>query len=310
MYSQRIAKKLRYCLLGPIVAIAVVAVGLFITAGIGRAAPCQPAAGFGSVTRTGVTTPSSGEYIVWVRMQSSDPMHNGVGIEVTPSGGSPNCLVATSTNFTGWEWNNAGRVNVAQSGNAIKLVGLAVNVKVDRVILVPVSNASCVPSNKRITTTNPIQEPGDNCLAVATTVTDPPTPPVDPPTPPTRPPDPPNPPVDPPTQPPATDVNSPTAPTKIGRSLVLDPARLRYNLELKWVPSVDAEDKGQVASYQIKRNGQIMPSASTAKFVDSSININTKYSYEIQAFDKAGNGSQISKTSVTAKCFIIWCWLE
>ncbi|QQS26710.1 hypothetical protein IPM44_03240 [bacterium] len=298
MHSKRIVKKLRYWLLGPIVAIAVVAVGLLITSGIGLAAPCQPAAGFGSVTRTGVTTPSSGEYVVWVRMQSSDPMHNGVGVEVTPSGGSPNCLVATSTNFTAWEWNNAGRVNATQSGNTIRLVGLAANVKVDRVILVPVSNASCVPSNKRITNTNPVQEPGDNCLAVATVVPTTSTPVPSTPVPTTPPPG------------PAVDKNPPTAPTKISRSLVLDPARLRYNLELKWAPSVDAEDKGQVARYQIKRNGQIMQSSSTAKFVDPSININTKYNYEIQGFDKAGNGSQISKTSVTAKCFIIWCWLE
>lgn len=279
----------------------------FVLSGRGQAAACQPANGFGSTTRTGVTVPSSGEYVVWVRMQSSDPMHNGVGVEVAPSGGAPSCLVATSANFAAWEWNNAGRVNATQSGNTIRLVGLAANVKVDRVILVSVSNASCVPSNKRITTTNPIQEPGDNCLTpITSTVT--PTTPVVTTTPPT--PAPPSPSPTPPAPGPSTDKNPPTAPTKISRSLVLDPARLRYNLELKWAPSVDAEDKEQVAHYQIKRNGQIMQSSSTAKFIDSSININTKYSYEIQGFDKAGNGSQISKTSVTAKCFIIWCWLE
>lgn len=158
MNLQKVVKKVTSMLFGPVVAVVVVAVGLFIASGIGQAAACQPATGFGSTTRTGVTAPSSGEYVVWVRMQSSDPMHNGVGVEVTPSGGSPNCLVATSANFTAWEWNNAGRVNATQSGNTIKLVGLAANVKVDRVILVPVSNASCVPSNRRITTTNPIQD--------------------------------------------------------------------------------------------------------------------------------------------------------
>lgn len=280
----------------------------FIFANTGHAAACQPAAGFGSVTQSGVTTASSGQYNVWVRMQGADPMQNSVGVEVTPTGGSPTCLIASSANFTGWEWRNAGQVGVTQSGNTLRIVGLAAKVKVDRVILVP-ANITCTPSNTRNTSKNPIEEPGDNCLAAASTpvqstsVTVSPSPTATPttsvtpsstptPTPPS----------------PTADKNPPTAPTKISRALVADLVRGRYNLELKWTPSADAE--GAVAYYSVKRNGQAMTPVTTAKFVDTTLVPDTKYTYDLQAYDKAGNPSQVSQTTLTGRCFLIWCWIE
>lgn len=283
-------------------------VAFVVLSGSTQAAACTPASGFGSVTRTGVTVSAAGTHNVWVRMQAGDALANSVGVEVTPSGGSPSCMVATSQSTTSWEWRNAGSITVTQTGNTLKLVGLAANVKVDKVLLVPTSS-SCTPSNRRDTTKNPIEEPGDNCVVSSTTTVSPttttasPTVTTQPPTPST-----PVPPTTQPPLPPTVDKNPPTSPSKISRSLVLDATRFRYNLQLKWLPSADAE--GGIKYYSVMRSDGLGSNALSPVYTDDAVVANTKYTYTIQAFDMAGNASKPVQTSLTARCFFIWCWLE
>ncbi len=106
----------------------------------------------------------------------------------------------------------------------------------------------------------------------------------------------------------SVDKNPPTAPSQISRSLAFDPVRFRYNLELKWVPSADAE--GKISYYTVKRNSELLGSTEIAKYTDSTLTTNVRYSYELQAYDMAGNASPAAKSSLTAQCFLIWCWLE
>ncbi|MCC7543534.1 hypothetical protein IT415_02390 [bacterium] len=286
---------------GKVILAGILAVTILTTftalSGSAQAAACAPANGLGSVTQTSVTVNAAGVHNVWVRMRAGDALANSVGVEVTPSGGAPSCLVASSQNITDWEWRNVGSITVTKTGNTIRLVGLAANVKVDRVILVSASSSNCIPSNSRDTTKSPIEEPGDNCIAA----TSPPTATITSTPPPTAT-------ITSTPSPPTTDKNPPTAPSNISRLLVLDIFRFRYNLQLKWTPSADAE--GAIKHYSVVRNDGMVSNSLRPDYVDNEVVVNTKYTYTIQAFDMAGNASRPIQTSLTTRCLFVWCWLE
>lgn len=134
------------------------------------AAACVPGTGMATLTNTAITAPAAGSYKVWLRVASATPAAVKSRVEVTPSGGSPTCFDATnpSPNSTGWQWVNVGTTNFTASGNTVKIVGVDAGFRVDRFLIVA-ATTTCTPNNTRVTSSNPIVEPGDNCIPVTTT---------------------------------------------------------------------------------------------------------------------------------------------
>ena len=136
------------------------------------AAACVPGTGMATLTNTSITAPAAGSYKVWLRVASATPSAVKSRVEVTPSGGSPTCFDATnpSPNSTGWQWVNVGTTNFTASGNTVKIVGVDAGFRVDRFLIVA-ATTTCTPGNTRNISSNPIVEPGDNCIPASTSPT-------------------------------------------------------------------------------------------------------------------------------------------
>lgn len=107
----------------------------------------------------------------------------------------------------------------------------------------------------------------------------------------------------------SADTTPPTAPTNIKASLVYDALSLSYGVSLSW--SASSDSGSGVRDYLVRRNGTNLGTATTTSFKDSNIVANTVYSYEIFAYDKAGNiSSALSPARLVGRCFLIWCWAE
>lgn len=137
-----------------------------------HAATCVPGTNMATVTNAGVTVPAAGSYKVWVRVAAAQPLAVKARLEITPSGGTATCfdVVNPAPTTTSWQWVPLGPTSLTATGNTVKLVGVDVGVRIDRVIYVA-ATSTCTPSNTRVlaTSTSPAVEPGDNCLATATT---------------------------------------------------------------------------------------------------------------------------------------------
>lgn len=105
-----------------------------------------------------------------------------------------------------------------------------------------------------------------------------------------------------------TDTTPPTAPTNVQASLVYDALRFSYGVSLTWNASSDTASG--VRDYLVRRNGSNLGTATTTSFKDPNIVANTVYSYEVFAYDKAGNISTATSTRLVGRCFLIWCWAE
>ncbi len=106
---------------------------------------------------------------------------------------------------------------------------------------------------------------------------------------------------------PTLDIQKPTSPTNISRSLILNAARLRYDLQIKWNAS---SDNIGVDQYVVSRNGTVISKTTSTNYKDSSLKSGTLYNYRIEAQDAAGNTSDAATTSAKANCFLLWCSLE
>lgn len=103
------------------------------------------------------------------------------------------------------------------------------------------------------------------------------------------------------------DTVAPSTPTNMKASLVFDPVKFAYRIDLNWLASYDNIG---VSRYGINKNGARVGSSVNTVFRDGNIQVNTPYSYEVYAEDAAGNVSRKSSTAITARCFLIWCWTE
>lgn len=300
--------------------ILVVAASVFVLSGSkAQAAACTPGSGLATLTKTGISTPSAGTYSVWVRLMAGDSAGTSVGVETMASGGTPTCYTATSTDQSNWTWKNVGTFTASASNNTLKLVGTVPNVKVDRVILVS-SSVACTPSNTRITTTNPVTEPGDNCLnsktptptAVVVSPTLTPTPtniktPTPTPTPtkvptPTKTPTPTAPPVTPAPSTPLGVVGKPAL------SLMFDWLRGSYYVQVDWnLPAGVTEN----TKFDVIKGGTSITSvaAPMRTYADYGIAANTSYSYKIQARDGSQTTTSVVSTG-SVNCFWIFCGLQ
>ena len=287
----------------------------FVLSGQAKAAACTQATGLGTLTKTGISVPKAGSYKVWVRMQAGSALGNAVGVEVTPSGGSPSCVIAGGTGLSsvGWEWKQAGSITATATGNTLKLVGSVADVKVDRVILID-STSTCVPSNVRNTTSTTPTEPGDNCIvasptatptAVVVTPTLPATPSRTPSPTPTRTPTPvptktPVPTATPTPVPPLGSLSKPSL------TMAFDWAKGRYYIWVNWkVPT----GSSSTTKYDVIRGTQLIGTSTTAGFADYNLAANTDYTYQVQA--RNGTTTTTSPT-VTGRtlCFFIFCTVQ
>ncbi len=282
--------------------------------GKAEAAACTPGSGLATLTKTGVSVPSAGTYNVWVRLMAGDSAGTSVGVETTASGGTPTCYTATSTDRTNWAWKNVGTFTATASNNSLKLVGTVANVKVDRVILVSTSTA-CTPSDARNTSTNPVTEPGDNCLNSTTPV--PPTAAVSPVLPATPPPT--TPPVAcsspaaggmatcAPSTPPPTPKPTALGPiAKPNLSLIFDWLRGSYFVQINWAAPTGSTAKTQ---YDVIRDNKTIGTVTALNYADYNIAAAGTYSYKLQARE----GSQVTSSVVstgTVNCFWIFCGLS
>ncbi len=252
--------------------------------GKAQAAACTPGSGLATLTKTGVSVPSAGTYNVWVRLMAGDSTGTNVGVETTASGGTPTCYTATSTDQTNWAWKNVGTFTATASNNTLKLVGTVANVKVDRVLLVSTA-VTCTPNNVRNTTTNPITEPGDDCLNSKTPTPTPATP---------------------------TPTKSPT-PSPLGTvdkpSLVLgfDWLKGTYYVNVSWnFPTGTSEN----TKFDVIKGNQVAGTvtAPVRQYADYNIAAAGTYSYKVQA--REGNQTTTSVVSTgTVNCFWIFCGL-
>ncbi len=84
----------------------------------------------------------------------------------------------------------------------------------------------------------------------------------------------------------ATDTQAPTAPTGL-----TSPSKTATTVNLSWTASTDNVG---VTSYEIRRGGNAVGTATSTSFVDSGLTPNTAYSYTVVARDAAGNTSAAS----------------
>jgi chitodextrinase len=89
---------------------------------------------------------------------------------------------------------------------------------------------------------------------------------------------------------PIPDTTPPTTPTNLVAT-----APTNTSVILNWTASTDNVG---VSGYHIVRNGTVIATtASVTTFTDSTVNASTRYSYQVQAFDVAGNLSALSNTA-------------
>lgn len=93
------------------------------------------------------------------------------------------------------------------------------------------------------------------------------------------------------------DTQPPSAPAEI----VASPDY--QSVALSWSPSTD---NTAVTGYRIRRNGQVVGTTGTTNFTDTSLERGTSYSFEIIAFDEAGNESAAAVQAVTTLGFTDW----
>jgi chitodextrinase len=82
------------------------------------------------------------------------------------------------------------------------------------------------------------------------------------------------------------DVVPPSVPTGLSLALTSD-----SQIGLTWAPSTD---NVAVAGYEIYRNGAKVATVGSAAYTDNGLHPNTKYTYQVLAFDLAGNKSALS----------------
>lgn len=143
----------RYGGLTLVVAAVLVSVSLLAKPGKAEAAACANTSSYGAVRLTLPDLPRTGDYAVWVRVQSPDATAK-VLVEVNQD----NCLEVASTTLTPnqWSWvayrsnGSIGTVDMSSSkNNSLRLIGIQQGVKVDRVVL---TKPDCTP-----------EEFGNNC---------------------------------------------------------------------------------------------------------------------------------------------------
>lgn len=130
-----------------------VAVSLTANPGKAEAAACANTSTYGAVRLTVPDLSRSGEYALWVRVQSPDATAK-VLVEVNDD----NCLEVASTSLIAdqWSWvsyrsnSSIGTIRLsATENNSLRLIGIQQGVKVDRVVL---TKPDCMP-----------EEFGNNC---------------------------------------------------------------------------------------------------------------------------------------------------
>ena len=287
--KKKSAKRAVRITLGVLVAV----MGFFIfSGGKAQAAACTPGSGLATHTKTGISVPSAGTYSVWVRLMAGDSAGTSVGVEATANGGTPTCYTATSTDQTNWAWKNVGTFTATASNNTLKLVGTVADVKVDRVLLVSTS-VTCTPSNTRNTTTNPVTEPGDNCLNSKTpTPTSTKTPP----------------PTSTPTPTPTPTPNIPLgAVGKPTLGLGFDWLKGQYYINVSWNLPTGVSEATQ---FDVIRGSQVAGTVTSPvrQYNDYGIAVNSSYSYKIQARDKNQVTTSVVSTG-SVQCFWIFCGL-
>ena len=89
----------------------------------------------------------------------------------------------------------------------------------------------------------------------------------------------------------------PTMPTGLGAT-----AASCTQIDLRWDPSSDAGSG--VAGYQVYRGGSVIANVATASFSDSALAASSSFTYNVAAFDNAGNYSVMSAplTAATPSC--------
>jgi SPP1 family predicted phage head-tail adaptor len=84
----------------------------------------------------------------------------------------------------------------------------------------------------------------------------------------------------------ASDTTAPTVPTNLAAAAVSNTA-----INLSWTASTDAIG---VTGYNIYRDGLLIDSSTTTSYADTGLTDATLYSYQVTAFDAAGNESALS----------------
>lgn len=91
------------------------------------------------------------------------------------------------------------------------------------------------------------------------------------------------------TIPQAGDTTPPTTPTNLSATVVNT-----SQVSLSWTA---ATDNVGVTGYSIYRDGDLIGNASTTNYVDTTTSVGNTYSYQVQAFDAAGNFSGVSNVA-------------
>lgn len=90
----------------------------------------------------------------------------------------------------------------------------------------------------------------------------------------------------------APDTQPPSVPTRLTATVQKHSA-----VKLTWV---SASDNKAVAGYRVYRNGALLAQTSTTSYNDRTVTRGVSYTYQVSAFDAAGNASELS-TGVTVK---------
>ncbi len=135
--------------LGGFVAVILIAAAVFVSVPqSAQAAACANTSTYGAIRLFVPTVPRTGEFALWVRMQSSD-VDGRIMTELNDN----ECLEVSSDSFipNQWSWQpyrsggQPGTVSINQTeGNTLKLIGVQSGIKVDRVIL---AEPDCVPKD-------------------------------------------------------------------------------------------------------------------------------------------------------------------
>lgn len=110
-----------------------------------------------------------------------------------------------------------------------------------------------------------------------------------------------------PTPKPVADTTAPTAPVVVKPGLILDWTRVGYYANLTWKPSTDNVG---VKDYLITRNSVTLGASGVANYKDYAIGSDQQYIYQVTARDAAGNTAVSNQVTMTARCALIFCWVE
>jgi chitodextrinase len=101
----------------------------------------------------------------------------------------------------------------------------------------------------------------------------------------------------PPPPPPPTDTTPPTAPMNL-IATTTTPDRV----DLSWTA---ATDDVEVAGYRVFRNATQIATTTSTSYADTTVSSNTTYTYEVRAYDAAGNVSQPSNTATVTTAIVL-----